>query len=588
MLQAMAIDHPFQSLFESLGQLPIAHAESVNRQAYEILYDILSVPVGKPGRCILLRAPRAGHGKTHLLSRIQHHLGASHEFIPLHAELGCQIDTATVIADSLHRLLRPLPASGGLCILDLVTRRLFSAALQPLVNSGEVPCQDREGAISALQSRPIEIFDFHHPEAVTAQWTRENFEVLGQRFSAQLAQHCGLRVLGVDFWVESLFRFASTPVESSQRIRVLMDAVHGGNPSERVMAERLAALLGMLSVLMRVVLVADSLEGFAADETAAQRLASFLGNLRQSVTRLDVILSLNQDIWQNAFVPRLSDGFTDRLSEIVVELKPLTEEEMLALLESRVPGMGGQVLADLDRNAAGVHARGLIRAAGVAWLRATAMDPPKLASATPPPAVAEESLPLPAPHPVVPALEVAAPPLPEVTTEVTPEGQPEGQPEPPPAPATGGGMGSMGSMGIMGGMGGMGGMEAPAPAPVPAPAPAPAAAPAPVSAPAPVPVSVAAGVPASLAAGSVPPSAHAAVDSPFEIVLESIPTESIPDLTQDLITGGAVAQAAPIDTARPPAPEGGDPPHPAEPGSASDRVDGLLKRFLERYGRDNR
>ena len=34
-----------------------------------------SVPVEKPGRCILLRAPRAGHGKTHLLSRIQHQLG---------------------------------------------------------------------------------------------------------------------------------------------------------------------------------------------------------------------------------------------------------------------------------------------------------------------------------------------------------------------------------------------------------------------------------------------------------------------------------------------------------------------------------
>jgi hypothetical protein len=78
MINAMANEHPFQMLFDTLGRLPGAHAESVNRQAYEILYDILSVPVEKPGRCILLRAPRAGHGKTHLLSRIQHHLGASH------------------------------------------------------------------------------------------------------------------------------------------------------------------------------------------------------------------------------------------------------------------------------------------------------------------------------------------------------------------------------------------------------------------------------------------------------------------------------------------------------------------------------
>ena len=86
--------------------------------------------------------------------------------------------------------------------------------------------------------------------------------------------------------------------------------------------ERLEALLGLLTLLMRVVLVADDLEGFSTDETAALRLAAFLGSLRQSVERLDVILSLNQDIWQSAFVPRLSGGLADRLSEVVVELEP--------------------------------------------------------------------------------------------------------------------------------------------------------------------------------------------------------------------------------------------------------------------------
>src|SRR5690606_9846453 len=122
----------FQLLFETLGRVPASHAESVNRQAYEVLSEILRVPVEKAGRCILLRAPRAGHGKTHLLSRVQHHLGADHEFIPLHAAFGCRIDSSTVTDDALRRLVRQLPASGGLTILDLVTRRLFASALQPL------------------------------------------------------------------------------------------------------------------------------------------------------------------------------------------------------------------------------------------------------------------------------------------------------------------------------------------------------------------------------------------------------------------------------------------------------------------------
>lgn len=426
----MANDHPFQILFETLGRLPAAHAESVNRHAYEILYDILSVPVEKPGRCILLRAPRAGHGKTHLLSRIQHHLGSSHEFIPLHAAFGCQIDASTVIDDALRRLLRPLPASGGLCVLDLVARRLFASALQPLVGSGEVPCQDREGALAALRSRPIETFDFHHPNAVTAHWARENFEVLGQRLSIELAQRCGLAVREVAFWVDVLFRFAATPVENPARLKALAEAVHVGAVADSVLMERLEALLGLLAQLMRVVLVADDLEGFSTDESAALKLAAFLGSLRQSVERLDVILSLNQDIWESAFIPRLSGGLADRLSEVVVELQPLTEEEMVALLESRVPGLGSRVLSKVDRAAAGTHARGLIRAAGVAWLRATAMDqPPQPVASQPAPpvfAAAPVTLGLAPSFQAAPLIEPVVPP--EVTLTATPEPKPEPQP----------------------------------------------------------------------------------------------------------------------------------------------------------------
>jgi hypothetical protein len=367
----MATEHPFQHLFETLGRVPSSHAESVNRQAYDILSDILSVPVEKTGRCILLRAPRAGHGKTHLLSRIQHQMGATHEFVALQATFGSRIDAASVMDDTLRRLIRQLPASGGLCILDLVTRRLFSSALQPLVGSGEVPCQDREGALTALRTRPIETFDFHHPNAVTAHWARENFEVLGQRLSLELAQRSGLPVAGISFWVDTLFHFASAPLDNSNRVRLLADAVHAGNEDKM---ERLEALLGLLTQLMRVVLVADDLEGFSADETAALRLAAFLGSLRQAVERLDVILSLNQDIWESAFLPRLSGGLADRLSEVVVELEPLTEKEMSALLDSRVPGLGSRVLDRIDISSAGTHARGLIRAAGMAWLKASAMD----------------------------------------------------------------------------------------------------------------------------------------------------------------------------------------------------------------------
>jgi hypothetical protein len=176
--------------------------------------------------------------------------------------------------------------------------------------------------------------------------------------------------------------------------------------------ERLEALLGLLTLQIRVVLVADDLEGFSADESAALRLAAFLGALRQSVDRLDVILSLNQDIWESAFLPRLSGGLADRLSEVVVELEPLKEAEMEALLDSRVPGLGRRVLDHIDVGSAGRHARGLIRAAGMAWLKATAMDAaPPVAAAVEVPAPAKQADSWPAPEfaPVAPVAIPAEP-----------------------------------------------------------------------------------------------------------------------------------------------------------------------------------
>ncbi len=363
----MPSDHPFQQLFETFGKLPGAHAEQVNAAARESVRDWLSVPLGKAGHCILLKAPAAGHGKTHLLTRVQYDLGGTHEFIPLNAVGGSRIDASTVLNDTLRRLVRGLPAAGGLTVLDLVARRLFSTSLQPLVNSGEVPCQDREGALNALKTRPIETFDFHHPGAVTAHWARENFELLGPRLALELSQRNGLSLREVSFWVDSMFRFSATPIDNPGRSRALAATVFEDPSSETVAHERLVALLGLMTSMMRVVLVADELEGFSSDESAALKFASFLGALRQSVERIDVVISVNQDIWQSAFLPRLSGGLADRLSEVVVELEPLDHAGMSAILDSRSPGDGERLLGEMEKDELPDRARELIKRAGVAW-----------------------------------------------------------------------------------------------------------------------------------------------------------------------------------------------------------------------------
>lgn len=356
---AMPSVHPFQQLFETFGKPPAAHAESVNHAAREALKGWLDAPVEGEGHCILLRAPRAGHGKTHLLSRLQHEFGESHRFIPLHPIGGCRIDASTVLGDALRGLLCELPGTDGLTRLDLVARRLFSAALQPLVESGEVPCEDREGALLALHNRPTETLDFHDPGAMTAQWAKESFELLAPRLALGLSQQNGLSLQEVSLWLDALFAFSTTPIRGAGRAQALTESVTGvAEPHER-----LATLLGLLSSIQRVVLVADELEGFPRDDTAAFRFASFLCSIRQSAHRTDLILSVNRDVWENTFLPHLSSGLADRLSEVVVELGSLDREGMLAVIESRLPGQGRRILDAIDQGAIPDFARGIIRKA---------------------------------------------------------------------------------------------------------------------------------------------------------------------------------------------------------------------------------
>ena len=352
----MPSNQPFQQLFETFGRPPESHSESVNRSPREALKGWLDSPIGEPGHCMLLKAPRAGYGKTHLLTILLHEMGGSHEFVPLRAVGGSRIDSSTVLDDILRRLVRVLPAAGGLTVLDLVARRLFAAGLQPLVNSGEVPCQDREAALVALSDRPIETFDFHHPNAVTARWAKDNFELLGPRLALELSRRNGLSLREVSFWVDVMFLFSSARIDNPERVRTLAAQVFDNAITEATADERLIALLGLLTTLLRMVLVADELEGFSLDDGAALRFASFICALRQSVERLDVIVSVNQDIWESAFLPRLSAGLTDRLSELAVELEPLDHGGVVAIIESRFPGEGESFAPKIIAT----HARGVL------------------------------------------------------------------------------------------------------------------------------------------------------------------------------------------------------------------------------------
>ena len=347
-----------QPFFEHFGQNGAVHAPGVNDRAERKLGRTLLQPVEALGRGILLRAPRAGYGKTHVLERVRQQIGDGHEFIPLRPLDGVKPDPAAAVEDALRRLTRQLPASGGLTSLDIYSRHLFALGLQPLVTSGEVPCQDREAASQALIKRPVETFNFHHPQAVTAHWTRENFEVLGPRIALEVSRETGCSLNQVAFWIAALFRFATASPEQAGRGGILFQQA-----TENADAERFGTLLALLSRIRRIVVIVDDLEGVHGDPSGARAIAGFLSTLRQEAPRVDLVVSINDDVWESAFVPALSGGLLDRLSEVVIRLEPIDHQGVVALLTSR----GYPDVEELARHATSVdgeqHARGILRRA---------------------------------------------------------------------------------------------------------------------------------------------------------------------------------------------------------------------------------
>ncbi len=417
----MADQSTLQPFFDTLGQPSAPHAPGVNAAATARMGQILKSPVDAPGRGILLRAPRAGYGKTHLLAHLQQQLAATHEFLPLSPLDGSRTDAPGAIEGALRRLTRPLPAGGGLTNLDLLSRRVFALSLQPLVSSGEVPCQDREAALAALRQRPVETFDFHHSQAVTAHWTKENFEVLGPRLALELSRRTGSSLNETSFWLASLFRFAVAVPEHPGRTGMIIQSA-----TADAGVERYAALLALLSLISRVVVAADDLEGMHAEPAAALRFASFLASVRQEAPRVDMIISINDDIWESAFVPALSGGLLDRLGEIEIRLEPLDEAATAALLEARLPGRSAAVAARLGLTPAEAYARRVLRKASELEEAPVVLQPPARISST---HRAEESFtagPVPAPAPQPEEPEPAGDDEPGFTFK---------EPAPPPPPA---------------------------------------------------------------------------------------------------------------------------------------------------------
>ncbi|MGI8602282.1 MAG: hypothetical protein ACR2OZ_04715 [Verrucomicrobiales bacterium] len=324
------------------------------------------------GRAIVLAAPRAGFGKTHLVTRFAAELLGRAAVVPLTFDLEKEPRWQTVLWDILEKLHRDHGHRAGLTMLDEAARFLFARVNQRLIEDKRVPCAHPAEAIAALDRNYVEMFDFSNPSQPVAKWFGEHFERLSAMSSESLAPAAQVEPPAAVFWLRILMSYAQAAGEPPEkRLESLRWAVNtssapsvvpgggmaimqeAGN-SELSAKERLRDFARILSLYRPLVFVIDHLDVFFRDGKAGLRIAYFVSELRRLVPRSLNVVCVNQDLWEATFRSQLPSALEDRLAGGFLHLKGLDFEQGSELIRSRSAQAGldsgqTQTFVDLAR-----------------------------------------------------------------------------------------------------------------------------------------------------------------------------------------------------------------------------------------------
>lgn len=307
------------------GRSVAALNRDVVQQVAGALEDLSARP-GKP--LLLLTAPRAGYGKTHLLGRVAEATGDQAVAMPLVFRSDTEVTWAGISFEAVE-VLRRLPGRNQeWSRLRETCAGIFASLVLRLIRSGKLPCANREQAMRVLSADPTELFRDGTPAKLIGDWLRKHFGQL-RRPLADLARDLpGSGVM--DGWMDALFSCAHHGTPAS------MDTVVQLATGSR---EAFLLWLRLVALWRPAVLFVDHLDGFYRMEKAGLRIATMLLELAGQ-EGVHVVLSLNQDVWQATFAHHLPSALEDRLTASQFLLRGLSARESAELVRLRLQGAG--------------------------------------------------------------------------------------------------------------------------------------------------------------------------------------------------------------------------------------------------------
>lgn len=280
---------------------------------------------------LLLTAPRAGYGKTHLLGRLAAAANGQVVLVPLAFRLEDTIGISAVAVRGLESMARAEASREGWTKLREACAGVCAILVRRLIESGTLPCANPEQALRVLSGDPVEVFDEKGSARLIGEWVRRFESQLRKPMTEQAMKRVPAIPKALESWVDAMLNHALDGGMSHMAVLRMLAADESN--------EGPVTWLRLLGLWRPVVLLVDHLDAYYRNPEAGLRIATLLLDMSE-MDGVHVVLSLNQDVWQATFGHHLPSAMEDRLTASQMLLRGIGESEAATLLRLRLQHAG--------------------------------------------------------------------------------------------------------------------------------------------------------------------------------------------------------------------------------------------------------
>ncbi|MEM6915694.1 MAG: hypothetical protein AAF491_03920, partial [Verrucomicrobiota bacterium] len=324
------LDDVFLELPENLPGAPAIHHSTFHSIVDSVEALVASSehrpsPADRIGRILLVTAPRAGYGKTHLTARLRRHLHSSTSLVELSLDpsrpVSWPVAFSSVLRQYVHKPGRRAP---GLSLFAETGHFLLSQIILSHRNSGSLKPDHCPVEDDRLRTEFYQLFE---EGSEMLQWTDQQSRELSRRADSNFLHSLGLSAHELGFWTRLV-------IEYSSRGESALDPLRGLSPGEA--RERMLQWLRISAFYGPNLVLVDGLDGFFESPKAGMEIAELLTGIRELVPRTITVLALNEDIWKSVFENRLPSAWLDRMAGETEKLRPISPEAAADLIRNRL------------------------------------------------------------------------------------------------------------------------------------------------------------------------------------------------------------------------------------------------------------